>query len=219
MGKNKRAIIITNGDIHHPKIIKKHIKSLGFDAGDTVISADGGAKNAIKLGLDTRIVTGDMDSIEEGIKKRLRSKGVRFVTEKPEKDYSDTHLALREAIKEGADKIIILAAIGSRVDHSLANLHLLADPFLSKADISIVTETEHIFAVQKPVYLKGGKGKRLSLFSLTPYTFFTETRGLKYRLENEKLLFSPIRGISNIFEQDTAFLGIKEGIVLIVKEI
>ncbi|MGM0365057.1 MAG: thiamine diphosphokinase [Actinomycetota bacterium] len=219
MEKFKKAIVVTNGEIKDPDKIKKHLKYFGFGREDLVISADGGAKNAIRLGLDTRLLTGDMDSIDEEVRENLKSGGAEFVLEPLEKDYTDTHLALRQAIKKGAEQIIILAAIGDRVDHSLANLLLLADPFLSGTDVRIITETEEIFVVRKPVRLEGSKGRRLSLFSLTPYTLFRESRGLKYGLKNEKLLFSPIRGVSNEFTQDSAYLGIKEGILLVIKEL
>ncbi len=219
MEKDKTAIVVTNGDITEPEIIKKHLKNHGFGPGDMVISADGGTVNALKLGLDINIATGDMDSIDSEIKHKLMASRVKFIVEQPEKDYTDTHLALREAVRKGAKRIIILAAIGNRVDHSLANLLLLADPFLAGTDISIITETEQIFATTQALWVKGKKGNRISLFSLTPYTLFTETKGLKYGLKNEKLVFSPIRGISNEFVQDEAFLGIKQGMLLIIKQI
>lgn len=218
MDSNKKAIIVTNGNIANPDVILRHLKHLGFGLGDLVISADGGAQNALKLGLNTNMVTGDMDSIEPKIMDRLKSGGAKFIVEKPEKDYTDTHLALRAAVKEGAKKIIIIAAIGDRVDHSLANLLLLADPHLSGTDIRIITETEEIFATQKPMRVKGKKGDRISFFSLSPYTLFTETKGLKYGLKDEKLIFSPIRGISNEFVKDEAYLGIKQGMLLIIKQ-
>lgn len=219
MDNQKKAIIVTNGLIRKPNLIKEHIKKLGFGFNDLVISADGGAQNALKLGLNTHMVTGDMDSIEPKIMDRLKSRGAKFIVEKPEKDHTDTHLALKAAVKEGAQKVVIIAAIGDRVDHSLANLLLLADPHLSGTDIRIITETEEIFAAEKPLRVKGKKGDRISLFSLSPYTLFTETKGLKYGLKNEKLVFSPIRGISNEFVQDEAFLGIKQGMLLIIKQI
>ena len=219
MKKNKRAIVVTNGDIGKPEIIRKHLKYYGFSYKDMVISADGGAKNALKLGLDISIATGDMDSIDPQIMETLKARGIKFIVEQPEKDYTDTHLALREAIKEGAEKVIILAAAGDRLDHTLANLLLLADPYLSGTHISMITETEEIFASAEAMWVKGKVGSRISLFSLTPYTLLAETRGLKYGLKNEKLLFSPIRGISNEFIKNKAYLGIKEGMLLIIKKI
>jgi len=215
----KRAIVVTNGDLKQPELIKKHIKYYGFSRNDLVISADGGAKNALKLGLMPHLVTGDMDSIDKKTSDMLKSRNIRFVQEPAEKDYTDTHLALREALKAGAGKIIVLAATGDRLDHSLANVLLLADPFLSRAEVKIITETDEIFIASKPVHIRSKKGVRISLFSLTPHTLFTETRGLKYGLKKEKLLFSPIRGVSNEFTQDTAYIGIAEGILLIIKQI
>ena len=42
-----------------------------------------------------------------------------------EKDYTDTELALRRAIDDGADIITIFGATGGRLDHLLANIRIL----------------------------------------------------------------------------------------------
>jgi len=217
MKEVKKAIIVANGKMKNLARIKQNISVAGFSCPDLIIGADGGTKNALLLGLVPQTVTGDMDSIDPEIKAMLKNKKAKFVQEPPSKDYTDTHLAVREAIRQGAEKIIILGATGERTDHSLANILLLADPFLAGRDIKIISSAEEIFTVCGPATIQGGKGKQISLFSLTPYTFFKETTGLKYKLEDEKLLFSPVRGISNEFSSSQAGLDISEGILLVIK--
>ncbi|MCG9480055.1 MAG: thiamine diphosphokinase [Actinomycetia bacterium] len=219
MKEVKKAIIVANGKIENLAQIKQNISTLGFSCPDLIISADGGAKNTLLLGLLPQTVIGDMDSIDPETKAMLQNKKTTFVQESPSKDYTDTHLAVREAVGQGAEKIIILGAVGGRTDHELANIMLLADPFLAGRDIKIISGTEEIFTVCRPATVQGVKGKQISLFSLTPYTFFTGTTGLKYKLENEKLLFSPVRGISNEFSSPQARLDISEGILLVIKQL
>ena len=49
---------------------------------------------------------------------------------KAEKDETDLELALLAAVDMGADEIKVIAALGGRLDHTLANLSLLALPQL-----------------------------------------------------------------------------------------
>ncbi|MBU4450700.1 MAG: thiamine diphosphokinase, partial [Actinobacteria bacterium] len=76
-----------------------------------------------------------------------------------------------------------------------------------------------IFVTRKSCQIAGAAKKMVSLFSLSPYTNFIKTGGLKYKLKNEKLLFSPVRGLSNAFTGSKARIEIGEGTLLIVKEL
>mgnify|MGYP001141817829 CR=1 FL=1 len=224
MNKNNsnKALIIANGVIKNPaSMYKKITLEYEFNSEDTIIAADGGAANCLKMNLTPDIVIGDMDSIKNVVKVKLnlKSKNIKYISTTPEKDESDTLLAVEYAINLGVKKIIIAGAIGNRIDHSFANLILLSSPFPDDVDIKILTSSNEIFVVKNSCTVKGKIGKLISIFSLSPYTFFIKTRGLKYKLENEKLLFSPVRGLSNVFTEDIATMNIKEGQLLIIKEI
>ena len=86
-------------------------------------------------------------------------------------------------------------------------------------EIHIFSSLSDIFVTNKSIKIKSRKGKRLTLLSLSSYTYFKATTGLKYSLVEERLLFSPARGLSNEFISDEASLDIEEGILLIIKEI
>jgi len=220
--KGKKAVVITNGYIKNPLYTYKRITTeYGFSAKDIIIAVDGGAANCLKMGLLPDIVIGDMDSIEDEVREKLdlKSNNIKYIQTTCEKDESDTRLAVEYAVNADAKKIIIAGATGDRLDHSFANLILLSSPFPEDVDIKILTDNSEIFVVKKSCVINGQIGKLISIFSLTPYTFFVETSGLKYRLKNEKLLFSPVRGLSNIFTEDTATINIKKGQLLIIKEI
>src|SRR4030043_572288 len=217
--KNERAIIVANGVINDPVLTYKRVTEL-FDFTDCIIiSADGGAENALKMDLIPDVVIGDMDSIKTKIKEniRLKSNKTRYISTSADKDKSDTQLAVEYALDLGVRKMIIVGASGDRIDHSLANLFLLTSPFLKDIDIRILTDDSEIFIIRKPYTLNGEIGKIVTLFSLSPYTYFRKTRGLKYELENERLTFSPVRGISNVFTEEKAYLEIKGGILLVIK--
>jgi thiamine pyrophosphokinase len=222
MAEINKALIVTNGYIKDPGLTYKRItKFYDFGENTLIIAADGGAKNCINLRLMPDIVIGDMDSINIGIIEKLNigQKAIKFVSSSTEKDESDTQLAVNYAAGRGIKNILIVGAVGDRIDHSLANLFLLASPLYEALNIKILADSYEIFTANKSLDIDGEAGKILSIFSLTPCTFFIKTSGLKYKLKNEKLFFSPVRGLSNIFLGNKAKLDIKEGKLLLIKEL
>lgn len=216
----KNAVIIAGGEIKdHARMRKLLLSSCGDNA--LIISADGGIYNTLKLGFKPHIVIGDMDSIGKNIKKKYGDglSGVEFIPALREKDESDSQLAVGHAVGMGIKNITLAGAAGGRIDHTLANIMLLASPGFRDADIRILTETMEVFFVDRSCTIKGGPGKLISIFSLTPHTKFIKTDGLKYRLKNERLDLSPVRGLSNVFTGKEAALDFRDGKLLIIKEI
>jgi len=222
--KFEKAIVVTNGVIKdHGLIYKRLIKDYKFDrnASTLIIAADGGAINCLNMRLIPDIVIGDMDSITIKVIESITSckKPIKFINSMAEKDESDTQLAVDYALGAGAKRISIVGAVGGRIDHTLANLFLLATPSAEDSDIRILTENSEIFVTRKSCQIAGAPGKMVSLFSLSPYTNFIKTSGLKYKLKNEKLLQSPVRGLSNAFTGSKAKIEISEGTLLVIKEL
>ncbi len=219
--RSEQAIIITNGFIENPALTYKRITALFGFVDCLIVSADGGAENALKMNLIPDVVIGDMDSIKVTVKENIRVKSnkTRYISTSTDKDKSDTQLAVEYALKLGIKKMIIVGTLGDRIDHSLANLFLLASPSLRDIDIRILTDNSEIFIIRKPRTLSGEIGKIVTLISLSPYTYFIKTKGLKYKLENEKLMFSPVRGVSNVFTENKVYINIKEGILMIIKQL
>jgi thiamine pyrophosphokinase len=222
--KFEKVIVVTNGVIKDYSLIYKRLtQDYKFDrnASTLIIAADGGAQNCLNMKLTPDIIIGDMDSITIKVIESITSgkKPIKFINSIPEKDESDTQLAVDYAVGLGAKRILIVGAVGDRIDHTLANLFLLASPSAENSDIRILTENNEIFVTRKSCQIDGAAGKMVSLFSLSPYTNFIKTSGLKYKLKNEKLLFSPVRGLSNPFIDSKARIEISEGTLLIVKEL
>lgn len=220
--KIKKAVIIANGPLGRPERIRRILISRSFTGSDTlIISADGGVSGTLKLGLKPDIIIGDMDSIDGDIKKKKIKElsNTKYISVSHDKDESDTRLAVDHAAGMGVNSIIITGAIGGRVDHTFANMMLLASPGLDGIDAKILTGDSEIFVTGKSCTVDGEPGKLISIFSLSPYTYFIKTKGLKYGLKNEKLDFSPVRGLSNIFTAAKAEIDIKEGRLLIIRQL
>ncbi|MDD5622234.1 MAG: thiamine diphosphokinase [Actinomycetota bacterium] len=220
--KYEQAVIVANGVINDPALTYKRVTDLFDPAVDCIIiGADGGAENALRMNLVPDIVIGDMDSIKAADKEKIRARSNKtgYISTSSYKDKSDAQLAVEYAFDLGIKKIIILGALGGRIDHSIANIFLLASPFLRNIDIRILTDTSEIVIMRKSGAITGDIGATVTLISLSPYTYFIKTEGLKYMLENEKLIFSPVRGISNIFTEKKAYIKIKKGILLVIKQL
>ena len=220
--KIKKALVVANGYIKNylstSEIIKKYY---GFNSDDFTVAVDGGALNCINLKIMPDIIIGDMDSLTAAIISKLNAvkKELKFINCSHDKDESDTQLALDYLKNRDFKKILIIGALGNRVDHSFANLILIAAEKYGDIDIRILSENSEIFTVNSSCKIMGTTGKKISIFSLTPHTYFEKTYGLKYKLKKEKLLFSPVRGLSNEFTKDYAKIDISEGKLLIIKEI
>jgi len=219
--KKDTALIIANGIIiDHGKLRKILLSRYCVPERTMVISVDGGLSNTFRMGFKPDLVVGDMDSIDRSKDKESSVfDEVEHITSNPHKDQSDTQLAVDHAVKLDMQSIFITGATGGRIDHTLANILLLASPGLNDIACSIITQDSEISALGSSASITGRPGKIISIFSLTPYTYFESTSGLKYPLSEEKLYFSPVRGLSNSFTEESAEIKIREGRLLIIKEL
>ena len=172
-----------------------------------VIAADGGARHARDLGVTIDRWVGDGDSIAPADLDALIAAGVPMQRSRPDKDESDTELAVSAAIGLGADGIVIVGALGgTRVDHALANIALLFAPALDGRVATIIDASARIRAASAPtadgrprrVSLAGRLGDTVSLLPWGDDVHGVTTKGLRYPLKDETLRAGPARGLSNI---------------------
>ena len=122
----KTCVIIAGGEFH-TKFASLYIKQkYKGNRPDLVIAADTGMQYALDINLIPDLIVGDYDSVNPEILKQVSGmENVRNLRFPPEKNYTDTHLALVSAIREKAEDICVLAATGTRLDHVQANIGLL----------------------------------------------------------------------------------------------
>ena len=221
--KKTSALLIANGHIEDPvNLLELLINQYHFNAEKfLIVSADGALKNCLGLNLVPDLVIGDMDSLCKKDENNLRicNPEALFVKSACEKDESDTQLALEYLAGIQIKNIILIGALGKRMDHSLANLINISSQKLENTNIKIIDGNFEISVLRQSAEISGVIGNTISIFSLTPHTYFINTDGLKYKLHEEKLMFCPIRGLSNVFVKEKTYLDFKEGILLLMKEI
>ncbi len=206
-----RAVIVANGPMTRLPLAELH---LGED--DLVVCVDGGVQNALALGLRPHVVIGDMDSIEPEVRRRLELEGVRLVAHPPRKDETDSELAVRYALAEGATDLVLLAALGGRIDHTLANVMLLAIPELEGVRARLVDGNQELLLVRDEGFIEGRPGETVSLLPLAGDATGVYTEGLEYALHDGVLKFGAARGVSNVLVASQARVEVREGLLLLV---
>ncbi len=185
-------------------------------SGDLVIAADGGANWCVAWGWLPDLVVGDMDSVDAPVAEQLRSAGVPFVQHPVEKDETDLELALRAAIDRGADEIIVAAALGGRIDHTLGNLALLALPLLANVQVRMVDGGQSIALVRQQLTVAGAAGDTLSLIPFGGDARDVSVVGVRWPLDDADLPVGPSLGISNRLIGPLAEVTVRAGALLVV---
>ena len=206
-----RALIFANGDPGSPQAARSILQP-----GDVVIAADGGARQALDLGVTPEIVIGDFDSLAEAEVQVLSGLGVQFQRYPSAKDETDLELALLYALKAGHSPIIILGAFGGRLDQALGNIALLSDPALSGVDIRLEDGLTEAFFVRDTAEIHGAPGDTVSFIPWGGPVEGVTTSGLAYPLRDEPLFPFRTRSISNQMLAQTASVSLRTGLLLCV---
>lgn len=207
-----RTVIIANGSPPTPSDLAQWLRP-----GDQLICADGGGRAALAYGLKPDLVIGDFDSLSEDELARLAAAGAALERHPRQKNETDLELALRRALTSGATEIIVLGALGGRLDHTLANAMLLALPGLSggRARLAGGVETLYVLRSGETLTLDGEKGDTVSLLPLGDSAGIV-TSGLAYPLRNETLRVGPARGVSNEMDSTRATIRLGTGFLLCI---
>lgn len=100
---------------------------------------DRGTLRLLNAGIVPEYSVGDYDSLTDAEYHRVELLIPEHVRYAPEKDYTDTQLALKRALaRPDVTKIYLYGATGGRIDHELANLYLPMTPELTAAVSKLV---------------------------------------------------------------------------------
>ena len=205
------VLIVGSGSLSDESLVKKY-----HQWADLVIAADGGQMHLKKFGFKSDILLGDCDSIDDAELSEIKAHNdSELITFPKEKDYTDLELAINAAMERGATSIVLLGATGTRLDHTTANIHLLYKLIENNIEGYIEDEYNRIYLVNKSLTIKKQDGHKVSILPLPPYAGGVTTKGLAYPLTDAKLTFGTGLGISNEFCEETAFISLKEGLVLV----
>ncbi len=180
-------------------------------ADDFVIAADAGLCYLEELDRKADLVIGDFDTM------KYIPEHENVIALSAQKDDTDMLAAVREGIARGYGSFHIYCGTGGRIDHTLANLQVLAylsengmRGFLFDQDNLITAITNSRLAFEKIPY------GYISVFSYSPKSEGVTLRGLKYELQNAVLTNVFPLGVSNEFINRESVISVADGTLFIV---
>ncbi len=211
-----RYLIVTGGSVHLD-FAKEYLEHQAFDK---VIAVDLGLQSVQALRLVPDLIVGDFDSVPaEVLAEYEGTPGVKLQRLCPEKDFTDTHAALEAALEDGAGEIVILGATGTRIDHVLANIHILMKALEKHVSACLVDTCNRIYLAEgrQEISKRRCHGEYVSLFPLTERASGVTLHGFKYPLQDAVLTMGNSLGVSNELVEDIGVIEVQRGILLVVE--
>lgn len=210
-----RAVIFVNGTITDYATLAGWLR-----ADDFLIGADGGTVHCLALGRRPDVIVGDLDSVDPQEVARLAAMGVQIERHPPAKNETDLELALECAQRHGADEVLLLGALGDRLDQTLGNLLILVQrewPFAL-----LIGEGDQLAQVMRSgelLYLQAPVSGTVSVIPLSATVTGITYTGLEYPLIDATLHLGSTRGMSNVVNALPATIQISQGLLLVVQTV
>lgn len=206
--KSAKCVIISGA----PDCSTDYIKS-NISENDFIICADGGYKYAQKCNIKPDLLVGDFDSYGGSV-----DENIQVVRLNVHKDDTDTMHCAQIALEKGFKEVVILSAIGGRIDHSFANISVLQ--YFAKNNVSakIITENEILtVATSGESLFENLKGYTFSVFPFGCGSVTVSYEGkVGYKAKSLTLYSSCPMGVSNVFQSDSVKIIVEQGNALIV---
>lgn len=209
---NTKTLIISGGEIDR-EFLNAFMENEKIDY---IIAVDKGLEILDKINVVPDYIVGDFDSVNKDILLKYNNSKIKKLN--PKKDFSDTHIALKLAIQLKSKSIHILGALGKRMDHALANIHILKDALDNGVECKILDSNNEIQLITNGENkIQNTQYKYISLIPLTTKVDGITLIGFKYTLDNATLEIGHSIGISNELTDNEAIITINNGILIMIK--
>lgn len=207
-----RAVVFVNGEVHDYAALAGWLRP-----GDYLIGADGGTRHILALGLHPAAVVGDLDSLEPETVAELAAQGVEIERHPVAKDQTDLELAIERGLAAGASEVLLLGALGGRLDQTLANLLILAQRrWPAPLRLAEGDQLAQVLRGGESLAVPAAPGSMVSAIPLSAAVTGITYTGLEYPLVDATLTLGSTRGVSNVVAATPATITVKEGVLLVV---
>ena len=213
---NKQGIIISGGDINHAFALD----TLKAVEPEVLIGVDKGLQFLYENRVMPTHVVGDFDSVPPHIIEYYETETqVPIRRFQPEKDASDTEIALRLALELGVNILWILGATGTRLDHVMANIQILSIAHAQGVKAYLLDAHNRISLEEHEVLLS--KSRRFGdYFSVFPFGSVVEQlsiEGAKYPLSGYRLCPDSSMCVSNEWKDEEVKITFPQGKILLME--
>ena len=223
----KRGYVFCGGTISE-EMMPGIGRALSDRAGAYVVAADRGLVFLERHGIVPDLVVGDFDSSPEGFIESYRAAhpDVPVRTYNPVKDYTDSEIGARAAAEAGCREVVLIGATGTRLDHVLGNIQVLA--YLEEAGVRgmIVDPCNRITLWGEGPGRKGGEvrirkdeqwGKYVSLFAYGGDVTGLCLYGFYYTVHDFLLTAVGSRAVSNEITEQEGRITYSSGKLLVIE--
>ena len=218
--KDIRKVIIVAGGSIDTDFLKEQLKDVSYSF---IIAADKGLEALDKAKIKPDLMLGDFDSASEKIIEKYRSLEIPEIKLNPVKDDTDMEFAIRESIRRfEAVPIVLYAASGSRLDHTMANMELLKIGYEKSpyTNITLINKKNRVSLLSKGAHTivkKEQYGQYISLLCYTDEVKGVTLKGMKYNLNKKNIKKGSSLCISNEILDEVAYVDFDEGMMYLVE--
>lgn len=204
-----RAWIFTGGVVY-PDLIDERPEE-----GDLIVTADAGWQTAAAMGLTPDVAVGDFDTAPLP---RELAETVECRKFPPEKNATDTQLAVEAALDRGAREIVIIGGLEGRLDHTLSTVAILEDLRRKKVPAVIISGKNRVrFVKDDGVILTRSGYSYFSVIAVSERVKGVSMEGCKYPLKKGKIERTRQWAVSNEIVGNCALIEIGKGSVLVIE--
>ena len=215
---NIKTIILTGGNLDK-KFALSFLQTYQYE---NLIVVDGGLSYLEEMKMEPTHIIGDFDTVPSEILSKYENMNhIKVFKLNPQKDETDTQEAMKLAVELKSNEIVLLGGFGSRLDHTLANIHLLSMPLRSGIDCYMIDPNNRIRLIDRPTKIEK-RNQYGSYISLLPYTekvdgltlegFKFPLKDYPYCLENSFGL-----GISNELDNEIGEISFRNGMLIMIE--
>ena len=209
-----RTLIVSGGNVEKDCFNETYLNN----EFDYIIASDRGLEILDQFNIKPNYIIGDFDSIDKKVLNKYIDSDVIIKELNTEKDYTDTHMAIKLAIELESTCITILGAIGTRIDHTISNINTLKEALDKNIECKIIDSKNEIQLINKSTNVKKDNNyKYISLIPLTTKVDGITLKGFKYKLLNDTLEIGHSIGVSNEQIDEVAEIDFKKGILILIK--
>lgn len=184
-----KSIIFSSGEIKD----YNYLRDIDFSK-YMVICADNGYSHALKLGIIPDVIVGDNDSYKDEY-----PSGVEHYVFPPEKDKTDTNIAIDYAIEHGCVEIDLYGGLGGRIDQEFSHFCLMKYALDRGVRLRMIDEINEIWMEDSSFKLEYSDRKYVSFFPYGGEVKNVCISGFKYEADNMTLSHGLVQASSNEF--------------------